>query len=109
MIKALNIASQGMQQAERRATDIAADILKSTSELSSFSLEDTPSQQNGTGSKQNTAAPVASPSGPGYGELLQHMVDLKAEEQAFKANATLFKRIDEAEDDALGALFDEDS
>ncbi|SDD53257.1 MULTISPECIES: hypothetical protein [Kordiimonas] len=106
MIKALNIATQGLLQSESRATDLAAEILKKTSEASSFSLDDD------AGQSQNTAAltsPSTSPSGPGYSDLLQNMVDLKAEGHAFKANATVFKRLDEAYDEALGSFFDEDS
>ncbi len=106
MIKALNIATQGLLQSESRATDLAAEILKKTSEASSFKLDDDASEG------QNTAAltsPKTSPSGAGYSDLLQNMVDLKAEGHAFKANAAVFKRIDETYDDALGSLFDEDS
>jgi len=106
MIKALNIATQGLLQSESRATDLAAEILKKTSETSSFRLDDDSSRG------QNAAAlssPRTSPSGPGYSDLLQNMVDLKAEEHAFKDNATVFKRLDETFDEALGSLFDEDS
>ncbi|MFC4347020.1 hypothetical protein ACFO5Q_04110 [Kordiimonas lipolytica] len=106
MIKALNIAAQGLMKSESRATDLASEILKKTSEASSFSLDD------GAAQSQNTAAlssPKTSPSGAGYSDVLQNMVDLKAEEHAFRANATVFKRLDEAYDEALGSFFDEDS
>lgn len=116
MIKALNIASQGMLQAEKRATDIAREILKSSSEAATFSRElesATPDAQTATdsttfdpafGTKPATLrATPPSTQGPGYSDLLQQMVDLKAEEHSFKANAKAFKRIDET----LGSLLDD--
>lgn len=103
MIKALNIASQGLQQAERRATSLASEILKDTSDA--FSLPDESSQT----APEGKAPPVSAPSGPGYSDILQKMVDLKAEQRAFQANATVFKRLDDAQDDALGAMFDDES
>ena len=108
MIKALNIASQGMMQAERRATDLAGEILKSTSQMSNFKVEDADpaaakdadaAARPGTGT-----APLASPSGADMGDLIQQMVDLRAEANAFKANAEVFKRTDEA----LGSLLDDE-
>ncbi|WP_417450831.1 hypothetical protein [Kordiimonas sp.] len=107
MIKALNTATTGMLQAERRATDIARDILKSSAEAASFTLDVT----EGIADK---APPIPATGGtplaqstsntPGYSELLQQMVDLKAEEQSFKANAKAFQRIDET----LGSLLDDE-
>lgn len=109
MIKGLNIASQGMQQAERRATDLAAEILKTTSQAASFKLEDADPQTATSKQPQGSSAPpVGAPSGPGFSDLLQQMVDLKAEEQAFRANATVFKRLDETFDEGLGSLLDEE-
>lgn len=108
MIKALNIASQGLQQAEKRATDLAAEILKSTSDTTSFKIDESASTDNASTPLQTGgSAPLGAPSGPGFSDLLQQMVDLKAEEQAFKANATVFKRLDEAYDEGLGSLLDE--
>jgi flagellar basal body rod protein FlgC len=108
MIDALNIASQGLLQAERRATDAAREIVKSTSQEASFSTADpdTPAQNTGVDA---AGAPVSAPTGAGFSSLLQHMVDLKAETQAFQANAAAFKRLDETYDDALGALVDDQS
>ncbi|WP_020401205.1 hypothetical protein [Kordiimonas gwangyangensis] len=101
MIDALKIAAGGMLKAERRATDIAQEILKATGEAASFTLEDSPEQ--GT-QKPASGAPVAAPGGGvGYSDLLQQMVDLKAEEHAFKANARVFQRVDET----LGSLLDD--
>jgi len=109
MIKALNTATQGLLQAERRATDVAKDILKSTSEGASFSIDEgkdpLPSD-----TAQETKAPAitgpssTAPSGGDFGNLIQHFADLRAEEQAFKASATAFNKINES----LGTLLDDE-
>lgn len=102
MIDALNTAAGGMLKAERRATDIAQEILKATGEAASFTLDD---DSTSPAASPAAGAPVsaAPKSGVGYSDLLQQMVDLKAEEHAFKANAKAFKRIDET----LGSLLDD--
>ena len=101
MIDALKIAAGGMLKAERRATDIAQEILKATGEAASFTLEDGAEQ---AAQKPASGAPLSAPAGGvGYSDLLQQMVDLKAEEQAFKANAKVFQRVDET----LGSLLDD--
>lgn len=105
MIKALDIATQGMLSAERRATDLAAEILKSAGDAASFTLETDTGVANAaavSASGRPTAVSNAS-SGGGYGDLLQQMVDLKAEEQSFKANAKVFQRVN----DMLGTLLDD--
>ncbi|WP_262691287.1 hypothetical protein [Kordiimonas aestuarii] len=106
MIKALNTAATGMLEAERRATDIAKEILRLSGEAASFKLDVTEaSDTTSPPSAAATGAPVARSTGgnAGYSDLLQQMVDLKAEEQTFKANAKAFKRID----DTLGSLLDD--
>jgi len=107
MIDALNTASQGLLQAERRATDVAREIIKSTSETASFSVEDAPfpAQDNGADA---TGARVSAPTGTGFSDLLQQMVDLKSETNAFKANASAFKSLDETYDEAVGTLLDDE-
>jgi len=106
MIKALNIASQGLLQAEQRATDIAKDILQTTAEASSFKLD---AAQNGNAqqeaSNQTTGTAPQAPAGGNFGNLIQQFADLRAEETAFKASATAFKKIDET----LGTLLDDES
>jgi len=104
MIKALNIATQGLLQAERRATDIAQEILDTSAKsASSFSIdtetEAAPDQANSTA---ETGAPVTPEAG--YGSLIQQFADLRAEEHAFQASATAFKKIDET----LGTLLDDE-
>lgn len=103
MLDALNTAKTGLLQAERRATDIAKEILQSTSSSPSFSdtLEN----------KQDTQAPIATKAqtepqqtpAADYGSLIQQFSDLRAEEHAFKASASAFKRVDET----LGNLLDD--
>ncbi len=109
MIKALNIASQGMLQAEKRATDIAREILKFSSEATSFSRGLESATPHATKTVTDSATPdhtygnSSTTHAPGYSDLLQQMVDLKSEEHSFKANAKAFKRIDET----LGSLLDD--
>jgi len=112
MIKALNIATQGILQAERRATDIAKDILKSASEGASFSIDEGADPQNipsdaatPTKAANITGPSSTAPSGEGFGNLIQQFADLRAEENAFKASATAFKKIDET----IGTLLDDES
>lgn len=109
MIKALNTAQNGLLQAERRATDIARDILRSTSSsAASFSdTVDTPAQiqtpdTDATSNSQPTSQ--SSLSTPTFGSLIQQFADLRAEEQAFAANAKAFSTIDET----LGSLLDDE-
>lgn len=102
MIDALNIAAGGMLKAERRATDIAQEILKATGEAASFTLDD---DVEAPAANPAAGAPVSASAGGGvgYSDLLQQMVDIKAEEHAFKASAKAFQRIDET----LGSLLDD--
>lgn len=111
MIKALNISTQGLLQAERRATDVAKDILTSASNSATFSLDEGSDPQS---IPSNAAPPTkaatitgpssTAPSGGDFGSLIQQFADLRAEENAFKANATAFKKIDET----LGSLLDDE-
>jgi len=105
MIKALNIASQGLLQAERRATDIAKDILETAAKSSSFSLEQQNSPETRPANTAPSSAPLSAPNGNDFGNLIQQFADLRAEENAFAANATAFKKIDET----LGTLLDDES
>jgi len=102
VIKALNIATQGLLQAEKRATDVAKDILKATSESPSFQLDLEKSDENSTATSSPNSG-GAPPVNTSFGNLIQQFADLRAEENAFKASATTFKKIDET----LGTLLDD--
>ncbi len=106
MITALDSAKQGLLQAERRAADIAKDILKTTSKAASFTVREdadlsgipkTQAEDNGP----DTVVNINNPSG--FGDLIQQFADLRAEQRAFEANAKIFK----AEDESLGTLIDD--
>ena len=121
MIEALHIAANGLLRSERRAADLANAILRDTSAAANFSLENKaappdPSQAGtGTGAGSGTSTGAGSGTstgagsgarlsgGPEFGNLIQHMVDLKAEKNVFAANALAFRRIDET----LGSLLDD--
>ena len=114
MITALDTAKQGLLQAERRATDIAKDILKTTREAASFSASEddslTDAPRNAANTTIETQADNSSPgttvnnnSHPGFGNLIQQFSDLRAEQRAFEANAKVFK----AADESLGTLLDD--
>jgi hypothetical protein len=114
MIKALNIASQGLMQAESRATDIAKDILKLSAEAASFTVDgldepaNTPSDTaNDTKATETGPSSTADLSTGDYSSLIQQFADLRAEENAFKASAAVFKSIDETSDEALGSILDD--
>ncbi|TNE63665.1 MAG: hypothetical protein EP335_08885 [Alphaproteobacteria bacterium] len=102
MIKALDIATQGMLQAERRATDVAAEILKGLSGDQSFQAALEGQDAGNVVAAATKSAPASNTGGAGYADVIQQMADLKASEHAFKANATVFKRLDET----LGSLLD---
>ena len=105
MIKALDTATQGLLQAERRATDIARDILKNTSEAAAFNLDSDANTTQNTATQQENNAPTnaSAVSNPGFeGNLVQQFADLRAEHRAFEANAKVFTEVDET----LGTLLD---
>jgi hypothetical protein len=105
MIKALDTAAQGLLQAEKRATDIAKDILRSVTDRPAFTLDDgaTSASTPDASAIENGVANVSAPA-TNYGSLIQQFSDLRAEEKAFKASATAFARIDET----LGTLLDDE-
>ena len=115
MIKALNTATDGLLQAERRATSIAKDILNAASaNASSFSAETERAAQNTqtapsdiantTPTATQTGPSSTAPTGPQLGSFIQQFSDLRAEENAFAANAKAFQVIDET----LGNLLDDE-
>ena len=102
MIKALNISTQGLLQAEQRATEVAQNILEDTAKGANFSVDDLPENATETASEP-TGGQSLNEGGAGFGDLIQHMVDLKQSEHAFKANAKAFKIASET----LGDFLDE--
>jgi len=109
MIKALNIATSGLLQAEKRATDVARDILKTTARAASFSADSTEANAfSGDSTSALTGRTAVVPTGSDFGGLVQQFADLRAEVTAFKANAAVFKAIDETFDRTLGTLIDDE-
>jgi len=107
MIKALNIAAQGMVQAESRATDVAVRILGGTAENNSSFSNTLASGKTltDTATPPKSGAPVA----VGYTSLIQDAVDMKAATLGFQANAKVFVRINQMMDETLGTLLDNKS
>ena len=116
MIDALKTSTQGLLQAERRATDAAQRILESTSEVLSFDPEndipppgpnaiEVPQQDQQNTVTGQSSGSLVNPEG-GFGNLIQDIADLKQSEVAFKANAKAFERISETLDESLGSLVD---
>ena len=97
MIKAMDYAVQGMQQATSQANDAAQRILQDTS--SSI----TPPQQpaatpNATGPVQTSTRDLVAPS---TDNLINDIVDLKIAVLNFKANAAVYKRVADMSDELI--------
>ncbi|WCL53234.1 MULTISPECIES: hypothetical protein [Kordiimonadales] len=107
MIDALNIAANGLIQSEKRATDVARKIIDDTTAAANFSLDDLPEGANTAAVATATGGSGKLSGGPGFGDLIQHMVDLKTEKHVFAANAKVFSSIDETLDEGLGRLLDD--
>lgn len=107
MVDALSSAANGLLNAQRRATDLAVEILKTTSDQSSFQEETAAaSAEQDIDNKQE----IADSTPPGQGRpLAQQIVDLKSAETQFKASAAAFTRVAESQDQLLGSLFDDES
>lgn len=107
MVDALSSAANGLLNAQRRATDLAVEILKTTSDQSSFQEETaTAATDQGTENQQenpDTSSPEQDR------PLVQQIVDLKSAETQFKASAAAFSRVAESQDQLLGSLFDDES
>jgi len=119
MIKALDTATQGLLQAERRAVTIAKNIIKTTSEASA--LTQAKSTQAKSTQAENGIPPInpknaqAPNAGPrtsatldtqnGFGNFLQQFADLRAEQRAFEASAKAFTVANES----IGTLLDSTS
>ena len=100
MIKAMDYAVQGMQQATSQANDAAQRILQDTS--SSFTPPEQTATPNTTG---NTTGPVQTSTrdlvAPSTDNLINDIVDLKMAVLNFKANAAVYKRVADMSDELI--------
>lgn len=101
MIDALNTATTGLLRAEKRATELAADILQTASSSVAHAQDKSTSE-----AQPKKQAALNSDSSP---ELVSQIVELKANQRQFEANAAVFTRLDETQDFLMGTLFDEKS
>lgn len=108
MIKALNIAAVGMIKAQKRATELAADIVETTTRQVSDATTPSPSGTAGSSSAGNGDTPANNLDRQSLqsNSLIQQIVDFKATEIQFRASATAFKRIADTAEETLGTLFD---
>jgi hypothetical protein len=128
MVQALNIAANGLIQSEKRATRLAQDIVSNLASASNIASDQTsftpptgvdqvaPSSGAETLETNNQNVPTrqanaaqGAPSsnlagGAGFSDVIQQLVDLRSEENVFKANAAAFSRINET----FGTLLDEE-
>lgn len=106
MVDALSSAANGLLNAQRRATDVAVEILKATSEQSGFQEEADAAAARQDAETQEETAPAA-PQEQGR-PLAQQIMSLKDAETQFKASAAAFTRVAESQDQLLGTLFDDE-
>ncbi|MBO6503972.1 MAG: hypothetical protein JJ850_17215 [Kordiimonadaceae bacterium] len=106
MVDALSSAANGLLNAQRRATDLAVEILKTTSDQSSFQEETEAATAEQDANAQNDSPDTRQEQGR---PLAQQIVDLKGAEAQFKASAAAFTRVAESQDQLLGRLFDDES
>ena len=101
MVDALTVTANGLLSAQRRANDLAVEILDSVSREASFEESLT---------EQSTEQPqqAANPAGPQGRPLVQQIADLKSAEIQFRANAKAFEAITETQDQFLGTLIDDE-
>jgi hypothetical protein len=112
-IDALNTTAQGLISSERRATQIAQDIVTGTSAAAdSFSNTLDASDTGAANTAPNelnvpASGPAASPlaGGAGFGDVIQQLANLRIEENVFRASASAFSRINET----FGSLLDQES
>ena len=101
MVDALTNSVSGILAAQRRANDLAAEILESTSRSGRFdeNLDASGSEQAGTVPEQ--------PSQEGR-PLVQQIVDLKSAETQFRASTKAFETAAEVQNQFLGSLIDDE-
>jgi gas vesicle protein len=99
MIDALNTATTGLLKAEKRANELATSIVQSASSSINQNAEN--SAYAPQAQKQSALSSNSSP------ELINQIVELKATQRQFDANASVFSSVDESQDLLMGTLFDE--
>lgn len=117
MVDALNSAANGLLNAQKRATDLAVEILKSTTGQGDFKKNLNQNLPDDSAAAEDTPPQTANPNTPpaterrasqGSGVLVQHITDFKAAELQFKASAAAFTRMADTEDQAIGTLIDDE-
>lgn len=103
MVDALSHAAAGLLNAQRRATDLAVEILKSSPGNESFADEKALEED------QNPDPAIEITSGDAGRPLAQQIVELKSAEIEFKASAAAFSKTVEIQDEFLGTVFEEES
>ncbi len=107
MVDALSSAANSLLNAQRRATDLAVEILETTADQSSLQEETaTSTAEQDIDNQQETADSTPPVQGR---PLVQQFADLKNAETQFKASAAAFSRVAESQDQLLGSLFDDES
>ncbi len=107
MIQALSIASGGMFSAQKRAADVAVDIVTSAANRNALPAN-TPQNQSENKQPQTPPSSIMPINGKN-GVLVQQIVELKQAELQFKASASTFKRIAETARQLLGSFVDDES
>ena len=114
MIKALGAAATGLINAQKRATELAGDIIKTTSSHQSepsHTRPDTDVNSNDPADAHNAGAKAGSQDNKisQSNLLIQQITEFKLTEIQFRANASAFKRIADTAEVSLGALLDKKS
>ena len=98
MIKAMDYAVQGMQQATSQANDAAMRILQDTSTAITPPQQPSAATPNATGPVQTSTRDLVAPS---TDNLINDIVDLKIAVLNFKANAAVYKRAADMSDELI--------
>ncbi len=101
MVDALTVTANGLIAAQRRATDLATEILASASD----------GTNSGDSSQGQTAEPYQAPSNIPSNQgrpLVQQIAELKTAELQFKASAKAFETAAETQNSLLGTLIDDE-
>lgn len=113
MIEALNTAANGLLRAERRATDLAVDIVETVSQQipTSDRIQDQlDTQQDNDPGQQQQELPRRGTnllSGDNT-SLVQQVADFKGAALQIQANASVFSSLARLQDETLGKLVNEE-